>query len=309
MATNRAELERIANTPAAPVPTHIGQGTAVEQSRAVAEVQAAVVVAQQRPRNTTLALNEMRDSCRNKRLAERAFFKFRRGTSSIAGPTVHLARELARCWGNVQYGLQELRRNDAEGYSEMQAWAWDLQTNTRVSNTFVVPHMRDKTGGPERLTDMRDIYENNTNNGSRRVRQAIFAILPPWFTEEAQDLCNATLADGGGKSLRQRVADAVRMFEGVGVTADQLEEKVGQPSGKWTEHDVAALGVTFRSLQRGEITKDEEFPPRRTTAADITAPPSSHPAPVPTGPLADAADEYGEEDWPEPTAPGVGGAA
>jgi hypothetical protein len=153
----------------------------------------------------------------------------------------------------------------------MNAYSWDVEKNTRTSSTFIVPHKRDQKGGPKALTDMRDIYENNANNGARRVREAIFAILPPWFVEEAKELCAQTLRDGGGKSLPQRVADAIRAFEGIGVTADRIEGKFGRPSGKWTEHDVAQLLISFRSIQQGEITAEDEFPVR-VTIDEITGP-------------------------------------
>ena len=251
------------------LPSRIGQGTAVEQSRAVAEVQAAIVVAQQCPRNVQFAILEMQESCKQLALAERAFYRFPRSGQTVAGPSVHLARELARCWGNVQYGLAELRRDDEYGQSEMQAYAWDVQTNTRNSSTFVVPHKRDTKDGAKPLTDMRDIYENNSNNGARRVREAIFAILPPWFVEQAKDLCNETLKGGGGKPLAQRISEAIKGFEALGVRVDQLEVKIGQPSAKWTEHDIAQLVITYKSLQRGEIRVEDEFAPPRVTAEEI----------------------------------------
>lgn len=293
------EIDRVAERPVQS-PARVGQATAVEQSRAMAEVQAAVVVAQQQPRNTTSALMEMRDSCRNPRLAERAFFRFSRGGSTVSGPTVHLARELARVWGNVQYGIAELSRDDEHGQSEMQAWAWDLQTNTRSSQIFIVPHKRDKRGGAEKLTDMRDIYENNTNQGSRRLRQAIWSVLPPWLVDEAVEICNKTLTDGGGKPLATRVADAVKAFEGKGVSVDRIERKLGRPTGKWNEHDVAQLVVAFKSIERGEITIDEEFPQERVTAAELTGT-------APTPPPADANGEPtdpADTAWPDVPAPG-----
>jgi hypothetical protein len=256
-------------TPALPS-TRIGQATAIEQSRAVAEVQAAVFVAQQCPRNVQNAIAAMRESCTQQALAERAFYKFPRGGATVSGESIHLARELARCWSNIQYGIVELSRDDVAKQSEMSAWAWDVQANTRVSNTFIAPHKRDKKTGSEPLVDLREVYENNANLGARRVRECIFAVLPPFFIEEAKDLCVKTLSDGGGKPLAQRIADAVKAYEGIGVICDQLEQKLGRPSDKWTELDVAQLGVTFRSIQRGEVTKDEEFPPQRVTAAEIT---------------------------------------
>ncbi|GAA2838140.1 hypothetical protein RMN57_12980 [Kitasatospora sp. CM 4170] len=270
-------------------PARIGQGTAVEQSRAVAEVQAAIVVAQQCPRNLSAAVAEMRQSCQNYTLAQRSTFRFSRGSGTVNGPSIHLARELARCWGNIQYGLTELRRDDAAGESEMQAWAWDVQTNTRNSSTFIVPHKRDTKDGARVLTDMRDIYENNANNGARRVREAIFAVLPAWYIEEAKTLCAQALKNGGGQPLAQRIADARAAYEAVGVTVDQLEQKVTRPVDKWTDHDVAQLQVIYNSIDRGEVTRDEEFPPPRVTAEEIAE--ASQPT---TGPAA----------WPQVVQPG-----
>lgn len=256
-----------------PMPNRVGQATAVEQSRAVAEVQAAIVVAQQCPRNMALAIDQMRESCRQKGLADRAFYRFPRAGQTVTGPSVHLARELARCWGNIQYGVSEMRRDDEQGQSEMQAWAWDVQTNTRSSQTFIVPHKRDtKKEGPKPLTDMRDVYENNANNGARRLREAIFSVLPPWLVEEAKELCNQTISDGGGKSVQQRAADAITAFENTGITRGQLEAKLGRKTSEWTHHDIAQLEVVFGSLRRGEVTREDEFPPERITEEHLAAP-------------------------------------
>lgn len=276
-----------------PMPTRVGQGTAVEQSRAVAEVQAAIVVAQQCPRDMSAAIAQMNESCSQKALAQRAFFRYSRGGQNVTGPTIHLARELARCWGNIQYGVAELRRDDAEGQSEMQAWAWDVQTNTRSSQTFIVPHKRDTKNGAKQLTDMRDVYENNANNGARRLREAIFSVLPPWLVEDAKDLCNKTLEDGGDRSIAQRAAEAIAEFQKGGVTRDQLEAKLNRKVASWTHHDIAQLEVIFASLQRGEVTRDEEFPPERITD-EALAPASSRPAspPEPT-----AQEQAADQAW------------
>ena len=54
---------------------------------------------------------------------------------------IRLAEELARCWGNIDYGLRELSRRAGE--SEMEAYAWDLETNTMSSQKFTVKHIRE----------------------------------------------------------------------------------------------------------------------------------------------------------------------
>lgn len=253
--------------PKLPAPSRMGQATAIEQSRAVAEVEAAIVVAMRHPRNVSAAIEAMRETCRRKELADRAFFRYKRGGQQVTGPTVHLARELARVWGNIQYGLSELRRDDEYGQSEMLAFAWDVQTNSRCSSVVINPH-RGYTGGRE-LTELRDIYENNANVGARRVREAIFAVLPAWFTEEAKDLCARTISDGGGVALPVRIANAIEVFGNLGITPGQLETKIGVKSDKWTDQDVAQLRIIRQSLLRGEVTKDEEFPSERVTADEI----------------------------------------
>lgn len=238
----------------------VSQATTVEQSRAVAEVQAAVIVAQNRPRNEAQAMAKAMESCRQWPVAEGAFYKFPRGGETVAGETISLAVELARCWGNVQYGVMELARNDDAHESEMLAYAWDLETNTKSQQTFLVPHKRDTRQGPKVLTDMRDIYENNTNNGARRLRECIFRILPPYLKEMAKQTCRETLERGQGDiPLPVRIANAINAFKSIGVAQDRLEAKLGS-SASWTAIDVANLQVSHRSIKNREVSADEEFP-------------------------------------------------
>jgi hypothetical protein len=238
------------------------QGTAIEQQRAIAEVQAAVVAARTNPRNVAQAVRDMEEACGQLALAQRAFFRFPRGREQVSGPSVHLARALAPIWQNLDYGIRELRRDDEGGESEMQAWAWDQQSNTRTTLGFIQPHAIDTKAGRRDLTDLRDIYESNANAGARRVRECIFAMMPSWFVERAKDLCAETLrTDGGsGKPLQARIADIIKAYSGLGVTENMLGHKAGRPPRDWTDLDVANLTVIGQSIRRGETTVAAEFP-------------------------------------------------
>lgn len=267
-------LERVATPTPAKQAEWIGQATAVEQARAVAEVQAAVVVAQNVPRDMDRALGDMRDSCGRLPLANRAFYSVpNRGN----GPSVHLARELARIWGNLQYGVHELRRDDAAGISEVQAFAWDVQTNTRSVRTFIAPHARMKGGKRQALTDLGDIYLSNQNVGARAVRECIFTVLPTWLTEEAQDLCRRTLEHGEGKPLPQRITEMVAAFKGIGITVERMEAKLGRKRGAWTAADVAQMAIAYTSVTRDGLDKDTEFPSRPVTADEVLRKPPAEP--------------------------------
>lgn len=246
----------------------VTQTTAVEQARAIAEVQAAVTVAQAIPRDVRRATEEMRDACGRLALASRAFYSVpNRGN----GPSVHLARELARIWGNLDYSVRELRRDDDAHQSEVLATAWDQQTNVRSSRSFQVPHEKMSGGHRKKIVDLDDIYRNNQNVGAKAVREAIFSVLPRWLVEDAQELCRATLNSGEGKPVEQRIAEAVQAFDGIGVNLARLEAKVGKARGQWSPADVAQLGIDYTSVTRDGVDAASLFPERLVTADELTA--------------------------------------
>lgn len=251
----------------------VSQTTAIEQARAVAEVQAAVTVAKQMPRDVEHANLEMQTSCGRTALANRAFYSVpNRGN----GPSVHLARELARIWGNIDYGVRELRRDDEAGESEIQAFAWDQQTNTRTTRTFIAPHARMKGRNRQILTDLGDIYLSNQNIGARAVRECIFAVLPAPFTEEAQDICRTTIERGEGEPLETRIEKMIAAFDKLGVTVGQMEDKIGRPQSGWLASDVAQMSIVHTSIKRDGLSAEDEFPPRSVnddlvTPGEVTA--------------------------------------
>jgi hypothetical protein len=248
----------VAVMPALPAAGVGSEATRVEQARAVAEVAAAVQVAQMNPRDERNAWLAMQAACRRKGLAERAFYDVpNRGGSQ---PSVHLARELARIWGNLDSGVRETHRDDDLGRSEILAFAWDQQTNSRTSRSFLVPHVRMVGGNRRPLTDVADVYLNNQNQGARALRQCIFAIMPADFVSEAQQICRDTLVKGDGKPLQVRITEMVDAFAGFGVDVPRIEQRIGRGRGQWTNADVADMTIVYGTLSRGEVTADEAFP-------------------------------------------------
>lgn len=236
------------------------QAAAVEHSRAVAEVQAAVTVAQKVPRDIGRVTAEMQDTAKRLAVAKNAFYEMPRAGGKVAGSTVHLARELARIWSNIDYGVRELRRDDAAGESEIQAFAWDQQTNTRSTRSFIVPHERMVKKQRSKLTDLGDIYLNNQNIGARAVRECIFTILPQWFTAEAEDLCRQTLEKGEGEPIENQVSQMLAAFNTLGVTEKMIADRLGRPRTAWGPGDLRELRTVHGTLSRQEATIKELFP-------------------------------------------------
>lgn len=256
-------------------PGHIGQATAVEQARAVAEVAAAVQVAQQNPRNIDSARRALQASCSMLNLAQAAFYDYNQG-GRVHGPTATLARELGRCWGNFQSGSDELRRDTENGYSEMKAWAWDLESNARRSVTFVVPHERDGTGAV--LRTVRDIRNNNNNWAARGEREMILSTLPAWFVDEAVELCAKTLKRGDGTTIEERRERAVTAYSQIGVAVERIERKLGTTKDDWSVHDLAQLTQVHKAISRGVVDIDDEFPAAAVTITAIASTASRAPA-------------------------------
>ncbi|MFB7285484.1 hypothetical protein [Actinacidiphila glaucinigra] len=282
------------------------QATQIEQSRAASEVQSAIVMAKQCPRSVQQAIVEMRQACELKALADRAFFSYTRGGKKVTGPTIHLARALVGIWGNLQVGVHELSRDVAAGQSEVLAFAWDLQANVRVANIFIVPHLRDARGDKNPLPELRDVYENNANQGARRLREAILSVLPVWFVDEAKAICTATIENGGGVPLPQRIARTLKAFEDIAVTADRIERQLGRGSDKWTARDLADLTITYQSIRRNETTAEEEFPSQVTSAEILTTPATPAMTAVPAGNGDQPATPAQPATWPEAAQPGSG---
>lgn len=264
-----------------PLAEHVNAGTIeIESSRAIAEAQGKLVIAKRFPRDEARAYAKIIESCKRRGLAEEATYAFPRGGQTVSGPSIRLAEELARTWGNIDYGIRELSRKD--GVSEMEAYAWDLETNTSSSQKFTVRHIRDTRGGGQALTDERDIYELTANQGARRLRARILAILPPDIVEAALVECKKTLAGNNEVPIADRVRRMVRSFEKYGVSAAMIEARLGHSMDNTLPDELAELHEIFNSLKNGVSKAGDWFggaKPDPQIAANALAP-----APAPATP-------------------------
>jgi hypothetical protein len=236
---------------------HINQGAvAIEESRAIAEAQGKLIVAKRFPRDQAAAYERIMKSCARKGLAEAAMYSFPRGGQVITGPSIRLAEELARAWGNIDYGIRELSQK--EGGSEMEAYCWDLETNTFSSQKFTVKHELHTKNGVKRLTDPRDIYEITANNGGRRLRARILAILPPDIVDAAVEQCYATLAGANTEPIEDRVKKMLKAFSPFGVMKEHIEQRLGKKLDSVLSEDIVQLTTIYQSL-RDNMSKPSDW--------------------------------------------------
>ena len=247
---------------------NINQGTvAIEASRAIAEAQGKLVIAKRFPRDEVQAYAKAMEACQRPTMAEKAFYSFPRGGQTVEGPTIRFAEELARCWGNIDYGIKELSRD--EGKSEMQAYAWDLETNAQSIQNFTNPHQREVGKKMQTLTSLRDIYENNANMATRRLRSRILAILPSWFVEDAVAECKKTLAGQNETPLVDRVKKMVVQFAKLGVTQEQIENRLKRKIDTMNADDFVEYIGIYNAIKQGESKIAEWFEAEKV-ASDLT---------------------------------------
>ena len=229
----------------------INQGTvAIEASRAIAEAQGKLVIAKRFPRDEVEAYAKAMEACQRPAMAAKAFYSFPRGGQTVEGPTIRFAEELARCWGNIDYGIKELSQDD--GKSEMQAYAWDLETNAQSVQNFTNPHQREQGKKMVNLTSQRDIYENNANMATRRLRSRILAILPSWFVEDAIEECKKTIAGRNDTPLIDRVKKMVVAFAKIGVTQEQIERRLKKKIDTMNSDDFVEYTGIYNAIKQGE---------------------------------------------------------
>ena len=246
----------------------INQGTvAIEASRAIAEAQGKLVIAKRFPRNEVDAYAKAMEACQRPTMAAKAFYSFPRGGQTVEGPTIRFAEELARCWGNIDYGIKELSQDD--GKSEMQAYAWDLETNAQSVQNFTNPHQREQGKKMVKLTSQRDIYENNANMATRRLRSRILAILPSWFVDDAIEECKKTLAGRNDTPLIDRVKKMVVAFAKIGVTQEQIERRLKKKIDTMNADDFVEYTGIFNAIKQGE-SKIADWFESAPVASDLT---------------------------------------
>jgi hypothetical protein len=220
-----------------------------DQQRAIAETQAAMVIAKRFPRDQVAATDRILQACARPTLAEQALYSYSRGGTDITGPSIRLAEMLAQNWGNMQFGIRELEQRNGE--SSVEAMAWDVETNTKQVKVFQVPHIRySKAKGNTALSDPRDIYELVANQGARRLRACILGVIPGDVIEAAVKQCEVTLATKA-EVTPEKLASLVEMFGAFGVTRESIEKRIQRHLESMTPALMVQLGKIYNSLKDG----------------------------------------------------------
>ena len=245
--------------------------TEMMMSRQAQEVQGAIVMAKKFPRDEVESFNRIVRACQRKGLAENAMYEYPRGGTKVVGPSIRLAEAMAQNWGNIDFGIIELEQKNGE--SQVMAYAWDLETNTRQTKVFTVPHIRSTKKGNVPLTDPRDIYEMVANQGARRVRACILGVIPGDVQDAAIDQCNKTMSEGEKKPVIDLVRNMAAIFEReFSVPIEAIEKYIGCKSEAFSMNDLVRLKRVYKSLHDGMAKREDYFDLPRLKGEGVTDP-------------------------------------
>lgn len=244
---------------------------AIEQQRAIAEARGQIQLAKMFPRSNSEALSELVEACKNWDFAKSAFYSVpNRGS----GPSIRFAEEVARCYGNFEYGHRELSRS--KGKSEIEVYAWDKEKNNYSKRQITVEHILDFTDKRTRqkktrpLVDQADIDNRIANVASKQMRGRILAIVPKTFVEMGLAECRKTLAGNNTQSMNEKISQMVVEFGEFGVRPDQITAYIGHNVDDCSVDDLTELFGVFNAIKQGARVSDyfgskEESQPKTTS--------------------------------------------
>lgn len=252
-------------------------GTASAVAREESEVKAAIVLARANQRDEMTAYTAIINACKRPSFAASAMYSFPRGGSQIVGPSVDLAREMARLWGNIRYGARVVTEDETAVH--IKGYAFDLETNAYVEAEDKFKKLiqrKQREGGTKWVQpDERDLRELVNRRAAFLVRNCILQLMPPDFVEDAMDQANRTKhADANGQLKEDRAGTVKKMvmaFDEVRVSPEMLSEYLGHAIDDVTDRELADLKAIFKSLRDGNSEREEYFFAKKPTVTEQPA--------------------------------------
>lgn len=245
-----------------------------ESQRAIAEIRGAILMARHFPRDEDRAVAKVVSMCKRLGFAEEASYSFPRGSTTVEGPSVVLARGIASAWGNIRYGKRVLR-DDGETIL-IEAFAWDVETNTFITDQdeFKSLVQRKRDGQTKWVTpDERDKRELINRRGAICIRNCLLQVLPKDVVDKAFEDCKRTVKKGVSENREDIIRAIIAAFDEYGVTKEQIEgwiaglRHVDEVSIRAiTEDEVVQLRGILTSIKDGNSSPSDYFGKPKSTA-------------------------------------------
>ena len=231
-----------------------------------AQIDVQVSTARAYPRNVMKATdNAVALVSMDRGVAATCTYSIPRGGKSISGPSVHLARILMSCWGNIRAEARVIDVSDKHVTSE--AICWDLENNSAIK-VEVKRSIMTRNG---RMSDDMITVTGNAAN-SIALRNAIFSVLPQGVTNKVYKSALKTITGDistEDKLIAKRKKVVEQFMGDFDVSEDQVLALVGKSAlSHLTPENITTLVGVWQAIKDGDTSVEETFSGVRTGKPD-----------------------------------------
>lgn len=235
-----------------------------------ANIDSQVSTAKAYPRNMKRSIeNAIFIATMDNETASSCTYSVPRGGKPITGPSVHLARILVQCWGNIRAETKVVDITDKHVIS--QSTCWDIENNVAVK-VEVRRSIMTRTGR------MNDDMITVTGNAANAIayRNAVYNVLPKSVIDrvykQATGLLTGDISDET-KLIKRRTEIIERMKKAYGVTEEEILKACGKSAIEYIGADeiVVLIGIG-QAIKDGDTTIEQAFRPDNAKKGDVNIP-------------------------------------
>lgn len=235
---------------------------------AKARIQAAYIMAMQRPRSYDQSRIKILEACSRPSFAEKVEYRKPVGRGdAIVGPSIRFAELALREWGNISYENQVVYDDDLT--RRINVVITDLETNTTFSASIQIAKTveRKNAAGREVVSERINSYGDKVyivkatddeiaNKQAALVSKALrnegLRLIPQDIVEEAIERARETVAAKDKRdpdAARKKLADA---FAAIGVMPADIEAFLGHSLARCAQAEIQQLRAMYSAIRDGE---------------------------------------------------------
>lgn len=213
----------------------------------------------------------------DKETASSCTYSVPRAGKAITGPSIHMARIIAQCWGNMRVEAKVIDITDKHVIS--QAVCWDLENNVAVK-IEVRRSIMTKNG---RMSDDMITVTGNAGN-SIAYRNAVYNVVPKSVIDKvynsAMEVLTGDISDET-KLIKKRKQVIAQLEKAYGVTEDEILKAVGKSKLEHigSEEIIVLIGIGT-AIKEGDTTVDEAFRGKKITSKEPVKKPTLEPSEI-----------------------------
>lgn len=235
-----------------------------------ARIEAAYVMAMHRPRNVMVARAKILEACQRPKFADAAIFSKPVGGQQIEGPSVRLAEEMMRSFGNIH--VEKYTVYEDEHKRMIKVCTTDLESNLSVSGeiiiaktverrkvkdgTVVIGQRKNSYGDTVFIVEATEdeLIVKESAQVSKLIRNNVLRLIPADIQEDAMAEAYATLGRKDAADPKAALKALYDGFAGIGVLPDQVAAYLGHTRPNVDAAELKELRGIFTAIRSGETS-------------------------------------------------------